>query len=604
MTFKELNLRAEILSAVEQLGYELPMPVQEQVIPFMLTEQADLVALAQTGTGKTAAFGLPILNMIDVKRREVQALVLAPTRELCIQISNDIKGYAANMTDVHIVPVYGGEDIRKQLKELDRTPQIIVATPGRLIDLTERGKIQLGNINFLVFDEADEMLNMGFKDDIETILKETPENRRTLLFSATMPAEIQRIAKQYMHDYQEITVGVRNSGTENVEHIYYISQARQRYLVLKRIVDLNPDIYGIVFCRTRQETKEVAEKLMHDGYNADALHGDLSQPQRDSVMQKFRIRNVQLLVATDVAARGLDVSDLTHVINYNLPDDVEIYTHRSGRTGRANKTGISVSIIHSKEKFKIKDIERMLKRKFEQRQIPNGLEVCKKQLFYQIDKMQNVDVNEEQIDPYMAQIMNQLEYLSKEELLKRFVSLEFNRFLDYYKNAPDLNITEHAPRERDGKTEQNNGKENGNRRNKSGNRVRLKINLGTKEGMNPRRILGIINDITDDKSINIGGIEITNKFTFFDVFEDQKDRVLSAFEQTQDVNVSVAKGSRSFSNDEDKNDNPRDKRSGEKRNSFRNERKYEGGKHNSSRKRETAYSAGSESDKPWRNRRR
>lgn len=604
MTFKELNLRAEILSAVEQLGYELPMPVQEQVIPFMLTEQADLVALAQTGTGKTAAFGLPILNMIDVKRREVQALVLAPTRELCIQISNDMKGYATNMTDVHIVPVYGGEDIRKQLKELDRTPQIIVATPGRLIDLTERGKIQLGNINFLVFDEADEMLNMGFKDDIETILKETPENRRTLLFSATMPAEIQRIAKQYMHDYQEITVGVRNSGTENVEHIYYISQARQRYLVLKRIVDLNPDIYGIVFCRTRQETKEVAEKLMHDGYNADALHGDLSQPQRDSVMQKFRIRNVQLLVATDVAARGLDVSDLTHVINYNLPDDVEIYTHRSGRTGRANKTGISVSIIHSKEKFKIKDIERMLKRKFEQRQIPNGLEVCKKQLFYQIDKMQNVDVNEEQIDPYMAQIMNQLEYLSKEELLKRFVSLEFNRFLDYYKNAPDLNITEHAPRERDGKTEQNNGKENGNRCNKSGNRVRLKINLGTKEGMNPRRILGIINDITDDKSINIGGIEITNKFTFFDVFEDQKDRVLSAFEQTQDLNVSVAKGSRSFSNDEDKNDNPRDKRSGEKRNSFRNERKYEGGKHNSSRKRETAYSAGSESDKPWRNRRR
>ena len=604
MTFKELNLRAEILSAVEQLGYELPMPVQEQVIPFMLTEQADLVALAQTGTGKTAAFGLPILNMIDVKRREVQALVLAPTRELCIQISNDMKGYATNMTDVHIVPVYGGEDIRKQLKELDRTPQIIVATPGRLIDLTERGKIQLGNINFRVFDEADEMLNMGFKDDIETILKETPENRRTLLFSATMPAEIQRIAKQYMHDYQEITVGVRNSGTENVEHIYYISQARQRYLVLKRIVDLNPDIYGIVFCRTRQETKEVAEKLMHDGYNADALHGDLSQPQRDSVMQKFRIRNVQLLVATDVAARGLDVSDLTHVINYNLPDDVEIYTHRSGRTGRANKTGISVSIIHSKEKFKIKDIERMLKRKFEQRQIPNGLEVCKKQLFYQIDKMQNVDVNEEQIDPYIAQIMNQLEYLSKEELLKRFVSLEFNRFLDYYKNAPDLNITEHAPRERDGKTEQNNGKENGNRRNKSGNRVRLKINLGTKEGMNPRRILGIINDITDDKSINIGGIEITNKFTFFDVFEDQKDRVLSAFEQTQDLNVSVAKGSRSFSNDEDKNDNPRDKRSGEKRNSFRNERKYEGGKHNSSRKRETAYSAGSESDKPWRNRRR
>ena len=603
MTFKELNLRAEILSAVEELGYEQPMPVQEQVIPYMLTEVSDLVALAQTGTGKTAAFGLPILNMIDVKRRDVQALVLAPTRELCIQICNDLKGYSKNMSDIHIVPVYGGEDIRKQLKELDRTPQIIVATPGRLIDLTERGKIQLGNINYLVFDEADEMLNMGFKEDIETILKETPDTRRTLLFSATMPAEIQRIARQYMHDYKEITVGVRNSGTENVEHIYYVSQARQRYLVLKRIVDLNPDIYGIVFCRTRQETKEVAEKLMHDGYNADALHGDLSQPQRDSVMQKFRIRNVQLLVATDVAARGLDVSDLTHVINYNLPDDVEIYTHRSGRTGRANKTGISVSIIHSKEKFKIKDIERMLKRKFEQRQIPNGLEVCKKQLFYQIDKMQNVEVNEEQIEPYMAQIMNQLEYLSKEELLKRFVSLEFNRFLDYYKNASDLNIPEHSSRERDGRSDRD-GNERGNRQSKSGERVRLKINLGTKEGMSPRRILGIINDVTDDKTINIGGIEITNKFTFFDVFEDQKDKVLNSFKNTPDMEVSVAKGSRSFTNDVKRSDDSREKRFSEKRNSFRNDRKTEGSKYGSGRKREDAYSAKSESEKPWRNRRR
>ena len=603
MTFKELNLRAEILSAVEELGYEQPMPVQEQVIPYMLTEVSDLVALAQTGTGKTAAFGLPILNMIDVKRRDVQALVLAPTRELCIQICNDLKGYSKNMSDVHIVPVYGGEDIRKQLKELDRTPQIIVATPGRLIDLTERGKIQLGNINYLVFDEADEMLNMGFKEDIETILKETPDTRRTLLFSATMPAEIQRIARQYMHDYKEITVEDRNSGTENVEHIYYVSQARQRYLVLKRIVDLNPDIYGIVFCRTRQETKEVADKLMHDGYNADALHGDLSQPQRDSVMQKFRIRNVQLLVATDVAARGLDVSDLTHVINYNLPDDVEIYTHRSGRTGRANKTGISVSIIHSKEKFKIKDIERMLKRKFEQRQIPNGLEVCKKQLFYQIDKMQNVEVNEEQIEPYMAQIMNQLEYLSKEELLKRFVSLEFNRFLDYYKNASDLNIPEHSSRERDGRSDRD-GNERGNRQSKSGERVRLKINLGTKEGMSPRRILGIINDVTDDKTINIGGIEITNKFTFFDVFEDQKDKVLNSFKNTPDMEVSVAKGSRSFTNDVKRSDDSREKRFSEKRNSFRNDRKTEGSKYGSGRKREDAYSAKSESEKPWRNRRR
>jgi ATP-dependent RNA helicase DeaD len=580
MTFKELNLKDGILSAIEDLGYEQPMPVQEQVIPFMLTQSADLVALAQTGTGKTAAFGLPILNMIDVDRHQVQALVLAPTRELCIQISNDLKGYSKNLDGLRIVPVYGGEDIRVQLRQLDQAPQIIVATPGRLIDLIERGKIKLQNINFLVLDEADEMLNMGFKEDIEKILEQTPDTRRTTLFSATMPAEIQRIARQYMHDYKEITVGSRNAGTENVEHIYYVSQARQRYLVLKRIVDLNPDIYGIVFCRTRQETKEVADKLMQDGYNADALHGDLSQSQRDTVMLKFRVRNIQLLVATDVAARGLDVSDLTHVINYNLPDDVEIYTHRSGRTGRANKTGVSVSIIHSKEKFKIKDIERMLKRKFEQQQIPNGLEVCKKQLFYMIDRMQNVEVNEEQIAPYMGQIMKQMEDLPKEEMIKRFVSLEFNRFLDYYKNASDLNIPEHSTRDRDGRSDREgrsdrNGNEGGNRRRKTGERVRLKINLGAKEGMNPKRILGIINDVTEDKSINIGDIEITNKFTFFDVFEDQKDKVLNSFRHAEDMEVSVAKGSKSGGDysDRGKRDYSSKERKGSGGGNYRNEEK-------------------------------
>ncbi|MFW9598586.1 MAG: DEAD/DEAH box helicase, partial [Paludibacter sp.] len=435
MTFKELNLKAEILSAIEELGYEFPMPVQEKTIPFMLEQTADLVALAQTGTGKTAGFGLPVLHLIDPTQKKIQALVLAPTRELCIQISNDLKNYSKNLRGLRVVAVYGGEDIRIQLKQLDQTPQIVVATPGRLIDLIERGKIELGAVDYLVLDEADEMLNMGFKEDIETILEKTPSTRRTMLFSATMPKEIAMIAKRYMKAHEEITIGSKNAGSENVEHIYYVSQAKQRYLVLKRIVDLNPDIYGIVFCRTRQETKEVADHLMHDGYSADALHGDLSQAQRDTVMQKFRIRNIQLLVATDVAARGLDVSDLTHVINYNLPDDVEVYTHRSGRTGRANKKGVSVSIIHSKEKFKIKDIERMLKKNFELQQIPNGLEVCKKQLFYMIDKMQNVDVNEEQIAPYIPQIMQQLEELPKEEIIKRFVSLEFNRFLDYYKDA-------------------------------------------------------------------------------------------------------------------------------------------------------------------------
>ena len=605
MTFKELNLKDDILSAIEELGYVQPMPVQEKTIPFMLEQTADLVALAQTGTGKTAAFGLPVLHMIDASQKQVQALVLAPTRELCIQISNDLKGYSKNMRGMRVVPVYGGEDIRTQLKQLDTPPQIVVATPGRLIDLIERGKVELGAINFLVLDEADEMLNMGFKEDIETILQKTPETRRTMLFSATMPKEIALIAKRYMKNYEEITIGTKNSGSENVAHIYYVSQARQRYLVLKRIVDLNPDIYGIVFCRTRQETKEVADKLMHDGYNADALHGDLSQAQRDTVMQKFRIRNIQLLVATDVAARGLDVSDLTHVINYNLPDDVEIYTHRSGRTGRANKKGISVSIIHSKEKFKIKDIERMLKKDFEQQQIPNGLEVCKKQLFYMIDRMENVEVNEEQIEPYMAQIMKQLEYLSKEEILKRFVSLEFNRFLDYYKDAEDLNYHERNERgsrergERGDRAERGDRNDRGERGAKSGKRIRLKINVGEREGINAKRFLGIINEVTNDKSISIGAIEVTNKFTFFDVFADQADKVVAAFANEPDYIVAEAKGSKAADSGKSKPEYRARRSGGNDRSEGRDYReKREGG----SRPRRDDSRQGGE--KPWRNRSR
>ena len=585
MTFKELNLKGEILSAIEELGYEQPMPVQEQTIPFMLEQTADLVALAQTGTGKTAAFGLPILNLIVAGKRKTQALVLAPTRELCIQIAKDLRNYAKNLPELRIIPVYGGEDIRVQIRQLDQTPQIIVATPGRLIDLIERKKVKLDDINFLVLDEADEMLNMGFKDDIETILKETPENRRTLLFSATMPKEIARIARQYMKDFEEITVGTRNSGAENVEHIYYMTQAKQRYLVLKRIVDLNPDIYGIVFCRTRQETKEVAEKLMNDGYNADALHGDLSQVQRDTVMQKFRIRHVQLLVATDVAARGLDVSDLTHVINYNLPDDTEVYTHRSGRTGRANKKGISVSIIHSREKFKIKDLERMLKKTFEQQRIPSGLDVCKKQLFHLIDRMQHVEVNEEQIAPYINQIGNQLEYLDKAELLKRFLSLEFNRFLKYYENSEDLNIPENPRDER---------RQGGKEREKSGEKTRLKLNVGDKEGITPRRILGIINDVTGDKSISIGAIEITDKFTFFDVYNDQVKQLLNAFSRHSKFTVAEAKGRKSYENHRPNkswnNNNPRNENRRENPRENHRERR-----NNQYENRETQHS-----DKPWR----
>jgi len=596
MTFRELNLKDDILSAIEELGYEQPMPVQEKTIPFMLEQTADLVALAQTGTGKTAAFGLPVLNMIDASRKQVQALVLSPTRELCIQIANDLKGYSKNMRGMRIVAVYGGEDIRTQLRQLDTAPQIIVATPGRLIDLIERGKIELGGVEFLVLDEADEMLNMGFKEDIETILERTPDTRRTMLFSATMPKEIANIAKRYMKNYEEITVGTKNAGSENVEHIYYVSQARQRYLVLKRIVDLNPDIYGIVFCRTRMETKEVADKLMHDGYNADALHGDLSQAQRDTVMQKFRNRNIQLLVATDVAARGLDVSDLTHVINYNLPDDVEIYTHRSGRTGRANKKGIAVSIIHSKERFKIKDIERMLRKTFIQEQIPNGLEVCKKQLFFMIDRMENVEVSEEQIETYMPQIMKQLEYLSKEELLKRFVSLEFNRFLSYYKNAEDLNLPERS--ERGERGERSDRGERGERGGKPGGRVRLKMNVGEREGIDPKRLLGIINDVTGDKSINIGSIEVTNKFTFFDVFADQLDKVVTAFAGQSEVEVSEAKGSKTFDGGGRK---PEYRSRGSYGGGESRGGGYRGGDRGADRGPRPAATAGT-GEKPWRNR--
>ena len=611
MTFKELNLKEEILSAIGELGFEFPMPVQEKVIPFMLENNTDLVALAQTGTGKTAAFGLPILNMIDPYQKQVQALVLAPTRELCIQISNDLKNFSKFMK-TRIVPVYGGEDIRTQLKQLDTTPQIIVATPGRLIDLIDRGKIRLENIRYLVLDEADEMLNMGFKEDIETILATTPESRRTTLFSATMPAEIARIAKKYMKEYTEITVGTKNSGAENVSHIFYVSQAKQRYLVLKRIVDLNPDIYGIVFCRTRQETKEVTDHLMRDGYNADALHGDLSQAQRDTVMQKFRIRNLQLLVATDVAARGLDVSDLTHVINYNLPDDVESYTHRSGRTGRANKKGVSVSIIHSKEKFKIKDIERMLNKKFEQQLIPNGLEVCKKQLFHMIDKMQNVDINEEQIEPYMEQIMKQLEYLDKTELLKRFVSLEFNRFLDYYKDSEDLNYHEKERglrNDRDGRLERpdrgsredrgDRGErgEKGDKSFRRGQKVRLKVNLGNREGINPKRLLGIINDIVGDKTISIGDIEVTNKFTFFDVFADQLDKVVDSFAQQKEITLAAARESSGY---QEKSSAPSGYKSRE-RSTDRKKPAYN--ERENSRRPAARSSERTNGDKPWRNRR-
>lgn len=535
MKFRELGLREEIITAVDELGFEEAMPIQEKSIPFIKNESKDLVALAQTGTGKTAAFGLPILDSIDENVRATQALVIAPTRELCVQISNDLKNFSKHIKGMKIVPVYGGENIITQLRQLDVTPQIVVATPGRLIDLMKRKKVDLSGIRYLVLDEADEMLNMGFKEDIETILESTPESRRTFLFSATMPKDVEEMSRNYMGEREQITIGTKNSGNENVEHVYYMVQAKDRYLALKRIVDMNPDIYAIIFCRTRQETQEVAEKLMKDGYNADALHGDLSQAQRDAVMQKFRIKHLQILVATDVAARGLDVSDLTHVINYNLPDDIESYTHRSGRTGRAKKKGVSVAIIHTKEKHRIKSIERIIKREFIKKDVPNGMDICKKQLFHLINRMENVEVNSEQIDPLLPEIFSKLEYLDKEEIIKKFVSLEFNRFLEYYKDARDLNVKE-TPKE--------GGNGNGGKKKKSGRKTRLKMNLGERDRITPKRLLGIINDTVGDKTISINDIEITQRYTFFDVFDDQKGKIMNAFADT-DLEISEAKGSRS-----------------------------------------------------------
>lgn len=540
-TFRELGLSEEILRGIEELGFVEPMPIQEKVTPYLLGEGTeDLVALAQTGTGKTAGFGLPLLMLTDSNVNRIQALVLSPTRELCIQISNDLKKFAKYIDGLKVVPVYGGESIVTQFRQLDVPPQILVATPGRLIDLIERKKVDLSNIKHLVLDEADEMLNMGFQEDIERILQETPEERRTLLFSATMPKEIANIAKKYMKNSVEIAIGKKNSGTENVEHIYYMVHAKDRYNCLKRVVDINPDIYAIIFCRTRQETKEIADKLMQDGYNADALHGDLSQAQRDTVMQRFRIKNLQILVATDVAARGLDVRNLTHVINYNLPDDIESYTHRSGRTGRAGKKGISIAIVHTKEKHKIREIEKTINRTFVQGKVPTGLEVCQSQLFSLVGKIQNAgeNIDKKQIAPYLPMIMDQLKDLTREDLIINFVSQEFNRFLEYYKDAEDLNLPEKG--ERGGRDRGDRG-DRGDRRSRkrSGDLMRLKINMGQRDGFTPKRVLGLINDTTNSKDIDVHDIEITPRYTFFDVDRSVVKDMMTAFERRKSEGIEL-----------------------------------------------------------------
>ncbi|MCQ2332427.1 MAG: DEAD/DEAH box helicase [Paludibacteraceae bacterium] len=554
MTFDELGLNRQIIDGIRELGFVAPMPVQEKVIPYLIGDKnRDLVALAETGSGKTAAFGLPILNTIDTSQYFIQALVMSPTRELCMQIAKDIQSYGKYMRGVKVVAVYGGENIVTQYKQLDVQPQILVATPGRLVDLIKRGKVHLDDVQTLVLDEADEMLDMGFKEDLEFVLQQMPEDHRSLMFSATMPREISEIAKTYMHDHEEITIGTRNAGAENVEHIFYMVKSEHRYLALKRIVDINPNIYAIVFCRTRQETKDVADNLIRDGYNADALHGDLTQAQRDTVMERFRHRSLQVLVATDVAARGLDVSDLTHVINYNLPDDIEVYTHRSGRTGRAGKKGISIAIIHQREQYRIHRIEKIIKKDFVRAMVPVGADICKKQLFYQIHKMENASVDYEQIECFMPEVMAKLSYLTKEEVIERFVSLEFNRFAEYYKSAEDINIkTKEKPEKRKEKAEQNktvrkegSAKKEKHEKNEKFQRqdktekqgrkkgksklIRLKLSFGAKQNATIRSVLGLINNYVGDKNVYIGDIEITQKYTFFDVYADQAERVFNAF---------------------------------------------------------------------------
>jgi len=555
--FNEMGLNPEIQLAIEEIGFERPTPIQEKVVPFLMEGKQDLVALAQTGTGKTAAFGLPILQQIDTTKKATQTLILSPTRELAMQIANDLENYARHLTKINIAVVYGGADIKKQINQLERGAQIVVGTPGRTLDLIKRKKLKVNEIQWLVLDEADEMLSMGFKDDLDAILETSPAEKQTLLFSATMPKEIISISKKYMNNPFEISVGKKNTGAENVEHHYYLIHAKDRYIALKRIADLTPNIYGIIFCRTRAETKDVADKLMRDGYNADALHGDLSQAQRDHVMARFRNKHLQMLVATDVAARGLDVNDLTHVINYNLPDDPEIYIHRSGRTGRAGKRGISVTLIHLREKGKLRQVEKSVNKKFIQQQVPSGKEICEKQLFNLIDRMEQVDVNETEIEAFMPVIYKKLSWLDREDLIKRFVSVEFNRFLKYYENAPDINVDESRTSHDESRYSERRGgrSERGERSNRGGRGkksrgdydfARFFFNMGKKNGINKRKIIDLVNEHLPNKSAEIGDIEVMKNFSFFEVDKRYEKEIMKSMKNAkfkgQRIGIDIAKG--------------------------------------------------------------
>ncbi len=528
-TFEELGVITPLLDAVKDMGFENPMPVQEQVIPHLLNEDNDVVALAQTGTGKTAAFGLPVIQRINAQSDNTQALILSPTRELCLQIAGDLADFSKYMPDIKVLPVYGGSSIESQIRALRKGVQIIVATPGRLIDLINRGVVNLTDVTTVILDEADEMLNMGFLDSINAILDHVPTQRKMLMFSATMPQEIARIAKRYMHDPVEIVIGTRNEGAASVRHIYYMVNARDKYLALKRIADDNPDTYAIIFCRTRRDTQEVADNLIHDGYNADALHGDLSQQQRDIVMKKFRDRVIRLLVATDVAARGLDVDDLTHVINYGLPEDTAVYTHRSGRTGRAGKTGVSVAIIHSREKGRLKEIERIIGKKFERKEVPTPRHIIEKQLYNLADRIEKVEVDDAEMEKYTPGVIKKLGWLSSEDLIKRVLSLEFNRLLDYYRDAPEIDIIDEKPSK---KSKDDTGSKlsikNKDRRTAEKGMARIFINLGKNDGFYAGNLIDMLNHMVNGNRVDVGRIDLMPGYSLFDVRNADARRVVEA----------------------------------------------------------------------------
>ena len=538
-TFEELGVSEPICRAIQELGFEQPMPVHEEVIPYLLGNGNDVIALAQTGTGKTAAYGIPVLQKVNPEEKHTQALILSPTRELCLQIADDLADFSKYVSGLHVVPVYGGASIEMQIRQLRKGAQIIVATPGRLIDLMKRGVAQLDAVNNVVLDEADEMLNMGFTESINAIFEGVPTNRNTLLFSATMSREIEKIAKNYLNNYKEIVVGSRNEGAEKVNHIYYMVNAKDKYLALKRLVDFYPRIFAIIFCRTKLETQEIADKLIRDGYNAEALHGDLSQQQRDLTMQKFRNHNVQFLVATDVAARGLDVDDLTHVINYGLPDDIESYTHRSGRTGRAGKKGTSISIIHTRERSKVRAIEKIIQKEFVDGTLPTAKEICSKQLYKAMDTISKFDVNEEEIAPFLDEIYRHFEYIDKEDIIKKIVSMTFGRFLDYYANAPEIEKPSTKRNDHEGKRgEWGNAREaqRGTRgkRNERGTRAprkpeagyrRLFVNLGKDDGFYPGEVMQFINRNVQGR-VAVGHIDLLGKISYIEVPEADANRVM------------------------------------------------------------------------------